>query len=48
MVIPEHLKKYKETPNDERLDFVMLGIIPNGFLMRDGTYQNICLYYYVL
>ena len=32
----------------ERLDFVMLGTIPNGFLMRDGTYQNICLYYYVL
>ncbi len=32
----------------ERLGFVMLGTIPNGFLMRDGTYQNICLYYYVL
>lgn len=32
----------------ERLGFVLLGTIPNGFLMKDGTYQNICLYYYVL
>lgn len=32
----------------ERLGFVQLGTIPNGFLMKDGTYQNICLYYYVL
>ena len=32
----------------ERLGFVQLGTIPNGFLMKDGSYQNICLYYYVL
>ena len=32
----------------ERLGFVLLGTIPNGFLMKDGTYQNICLYYYIL
>lgn len=32
----------------ERLGFVRLGTIPNGFLMKDGTYQNICLYYYEL
>ena len=32
----------------ERLGFVQIGIIPNGFLMKDGSYQNIHLYYYVL
>lgn len=32
----------------ERLGFVQLGTIPDGFLMKDGTYQNICPYYYVL
>lgn len=28
----------------ERLGFVMLGTVPNGFRMKDGTYRNICLY----
>ena len=32
----------------ERLGFVQVGTIPDGFLMKDGTYQNICLYYHVL
>ena len=32
----------------ERLGFVQAGTIPHGFLMKDGTYQNICLYYFVL
>ena len=32
----------------ERLGFVQLGTIPNGFLMKDGTYQNICPYYHTL
>ena len=32
----------------ERLGFVQLGTIPDGFLMKDGTYQNICIYYHVL
>ncbi len=32
----------------ERLGFVQAGTIPDGFLMKDGTYQNICLYYHVL
>ena len=32
----------------ERLGFVLVGTIPNGFLMKDGTYQNICLYYHAL
>lgn len=32
----------------ERLGFVQLGTIPGGFLMKDGTYQNICLYYHEL
>ena len=32
----------------ERLGFVQVGTIPGGFLMKDGTYQNICLYYHVL
>ena len=29
----------------ERLGFVKIGTVPNGFRMKDGTYQNICLYY---
>lgn len=29
----------------ERLGFVQIGTVPNGFHMKDGTYQNICLYY---
>ena len=32
----------------ERLGFVQVGMIPNGFLMKDGSYQNIFLYYYML
>ncbi len=32
----------------ERLGFVRLGTIPGGFKMKDGSYQNICLYYYEL
>ena len=32
----------------ERLGFVQIGTIPNGFLMKDGSYQTIHLYYYVL
>ena len=32
----------------ERLGFVQVGMIPNGFLMKDGTYQNIFLYYHAL
>lgn len=32
----------------ERLGFVQLGTIPGGFRMKDGTYEDICLYYHVL
>ena len=32
----------------ERLGFVCLGTIPGGFLMKDGSYENIWLYYYRL
>ncbi len=32
----------------ERLGFQPLGIIPGGFLMKDGSYEDICLYYYSL
>ena len=32
----------------KRLGFVQVGMIPNGFLMKDGSYQNIFLYYHVL
>lgn len=32
----------------ERLGFKQLGVIPGGFRMRDGTYENICPYYHVL
>lgn len=29
----------------ERLGFIQLGIIKNGFRLKDGTYTNICPYY---
>ena len=32
----------------QRLGFVLLGTIPNGFKMKDGSYENICLYYHNL
>ena len=32
----------------ERLGFVPLGVIPKGFRMKDGHYENICPYYYEL
>ncbi len=32
----------------ERLGFVQLGIIPGGFRMKDGRYEDICPYYRVL
>ena len=32
----------------ERLGFIPLGTIPNGFRMKDGHFENICLYYYEL
>ena len=32
----------------ERLGFVQLGTIPGGFHMKDGSYQNICIYYHTL
>lgn len=32
----------------ERLGFVQLGTIPDGFRMKDGHYENICPYYHEL
>ena len=32
----------------ERLGFTQLGVIPEGFRMKDGHYENICPYYKVL
>ncbi|MBQ6544205.1 MAG: GNAT family N-acetyltransferase [Lachnospiraceae bacterium] len=32
----------------ERLGFTPLGVIPAGFRMKDGHYENICPYYFVL
>ena len=29
----------------ERLGFIPLGVIPKGFRMKDGHYENICPYY---
>lgn len=29
----------------ERLGFTQLGVIPNGFRMKDGHFENICPYY---
>lgn len=32
----------------ERIGFKQLGIIPKGFRMKDGHYENICPYYIML
>lgn len=32
----------------ERLGFIQLGVIPRGFRMKDGHYEDICPYYYEL
>lgn len=32
----------------KKLGFVQLGIIPKGFLMKDGSYQDIIPHYYML
>lgn len=32
----------------ERLGFKLLGTVPEGFRMKDGHYENICLYYHTL
>ena len=32
----------------EKLGFVQLGTIPNGFRMKDGHFENICPYYLTL
>lgn len=32
----------------EKLGFVKLGVIPGGFLRKDGTYEDIIPHYYVL
>lgn len=32
----------------EKLGFTRLGIIPGGFLLKDGTYEDIVPHYYVL
>ena len=29
----------------ERIGFTQLGVIPNGFRMKDGSFENICPYY---
>lgn len=32
----------------ERLGFTQLGVIPEGFRMKDGSYEDICPYYHLL
>ncbi|HWQ79341.1 MAG TPA: GNAT family N-acetyltransferase [Anaerovoracaceae bacterium] len=32
----------------EKLGFVKLGVLPEGFFMKDGSYQDIVLHYYML
>ena len=32
----------------ERLGFVHIGTVPNAFRMKDGSFENICLYYHTL
>ena len=31
-----------------RLGFVLIGTLPKGFRMKDGSFENICLYYHTL
>ena len=31
-----------------KLGFIQLGVIPGGFRMKDGHYENICPYYHLL
>lgn len=39
---------YSGTYLYERLGFVQLGVIPGGFRMKDGSYEDICPYYHTL
>ncbi len=39
---------YKAIKLYEKLGFVRLGTIPNGFLLKDGTYEDIIPFYYKL
>lgn len=32
----------------KRLGFIQLGVIPKGFRMKDGHYEDICPYYHML
>lgn len=32
----------------EKLGFIQLGTIPQGFLMKDGSYEDICPYYHMI
>ncbi len=32
----------------EKIGFIQLGVIPKGFLMKDGSYEDICPYYITL
>ncbi len=32
----------------ERLGFMQIGMVPRGFRMKDGSFENICLYYHEL
>ena len=32
----------------KKLGFVPLGVIPGGFLMKDGTYEDIIPHYHIL
>ncbi|KNZ40931.1 GNAT family N-acetyltransferase [Acetobacterium bakii] len=32
----------------EKLGFIRLGMIPKGFLLKDGTYEDIILFYHTL
>ncbi len=32
----------------ERLGFIQIGTVPKAFRMKDGSFENICLYYHAL
>jgi len=32
----------------EKLGFIRLGTVPGGFLMKDGHYEDIVLFYHLL
>lgn len=48
--LPDLIRIWNEVARHlyERLGFTQLGVIPKGFRMKDGHYEDICPYYHEL